>query len=62
LGGHSLLATQCMAMLKARLQVDIPVRILFERPTIAAIASWHAIHQAANKAMSENDNSEEMFL
>ncbi|MGB6140217.1 MAG: phosphopantetheine-binding protein, partial [Pseudoalteromonas rhizosphaerae] len=62
LGGHSLLATQCMALLKARLQADIPVRVLFERPTIAAIASWYAIHQAANNAMSENDNSEEMFL
>jgi amino acid adenylation domain-containing protein len=38
LGGHSLLATQVMARLCTAFQVDLPLRILFERPTIEALA------------------------
>lgn len=39
LGGHSLLAIQAMQQLKDRLQVDLPVRHMFETPTIAGIAA-----------------------
>ncbi|WP_105168227.1 non-ribosomal peptide synthetase [Pseudoalteromonas sp. T1lg23B] len=65
LGGHSLLATQCAALIKEQLDIDMPVRVLFERPTIAAISQWYAIHQAVNDATpsdSQSDTSEEMFL
>jgi amino acid adenylation domain-containing protein len=39
LGGHSLLATQMMARVRGAFQVDVPLRALFEKPTVGELAT-----------------------
>jgi len=38
LGGHSLLATQFLSRIKNSFQIDLPLRRIFEKPTIAELA------------------------
>jgi acyl carrier protein len=46
LGGHSLLATQVLAHIRQAFPVDLPLRRLFEEPTVANLA--RAIEEGRN--------------
>ena len=52
LGGHSLLATQIMSRIKRALKLDVPLRTIFDHPTIASFAQAAAAAQADSGAGS----------
>ncbi|GCE50447.1 type I polyketide synthase [Thermosporothrix hazakensis] len=57
LGGHSLLATQLIAAINQACQIELSVRHLLEKPTIAALAE--AIEQLHRQAANEDASGPE---
>jgi acyl carrier protein len=53
MGGHSLLATRVMSRVEERFGVSLPVRLLFEYPTVAALSE-----RVAQALAMELDNEE----
>jgi len=51
LGGHSLLVTQVISRLRKSLQVELPLRALFESPTVAALAEGIEAARQANEVL-----------
>lgn len=53
LGGHSLLAVQVMARLREELNTELPLRMIFDRPTVAAMAELIDAHQSQTHSEDE---------
>jgi acyl carrier protein len=64
LGGHSLLATQMIFRLRDVCEFEVPLRALFERPTVAglaeAIVTGHVEHEAPDEMSRVLERLEQM--
>ncbi|MGB3534216.1 MAG: amino acid adenylation domain-containing protein [Microcoleaceae cyanobacterium] len=58
LGGHSLLATRVNSRLREAFQMDIPLRTLFEKPTVVSLAKRISVMQITIQQFSQSSTTQ----
>lgn len=64
LGGHSLIATSILGRLRTTFAINLPLRVIFESPTIRSLAEhvdtllWAVSHQTNHQDMEEREELE----
>ncbi len=65
IGGHSLLVVRLLAQIKSRFEIEMPIEVIFDEPTIAALAQHIELQQLqteANDALAQSDNLFELEI
>ena len=62
LGGHSLLAIRLIGLIRARLQVELPIRALFEQRSVAALAPHLDRNRARRPALKAQERPQQLPL
>ncbi|MBW8810224.1 MAG: AMP-binding protein, partial [Lysobacter sp.] len=62
LGGHSLLAIRLIGLIRARLQLELPIRVLFEQRCVAALAPHLDRNRMRRPALSAQQRPEQLPL
>lgn len=56
LGGHSLLGARVIARVRERFGGDVPLRTLFEHPTVEALAAWISQERLGDSGQANTDD------
>jgi acyl transferase domain-containing protein len=60
LGGHSLLAIRIVSELRKAFQIDLPVRAVFDAPTVAELSKYIKKHLIAEIAMLSDEEAQQL--